>query len=136
MKPVDRRTALLGLAVSSTLAPIGRAAAQTSPPQGTELFPGVRSVDLTKRDSMIPAYKTVSMQDVIFQPGAVFPPTAMANDMVCHMVEGELSITQGGSGEFAVKKGDVWTCSKGVTEGGKNNASTVATMRVINLLTA
>jgi quercetin dioxygenase-like cupin family protein len=137
MEHVDRRTALIGLAVASALVPAGRVAAQTySPTEGKELFPGVRLVDLTKRDSMISAYKTVSMQDVVFQPGAVFPPTSMANDMVCHVLEGELTVSQGGSGEFAVKKGDVWSCSRGVTEGGKNNGSTVAVMRVINLLTA
>ena len=134
MEHVDRRTALIGLAVASTL-PGGRVAAQTSSTAGQEVFPGVRVLELTKRESMIAAYKTVSMRDVIFQPGAVFPPTAMPNDMICHMVEGELAVTQGGSMGLTAKKGDVWTCSKGVTEGGKNNGSTVAVMRVIDLLT-
>ncbi|HEX2135197.1 MAG TPA: cupin domain-containing protein [Microvirga sp.] len=135
MEHLDRRTALIGLAVACTALP-GRVAAQTSPADGKEIFPGVRLVDHTTRDSMISAYKTVSMQDVIFQPGAVFPSTTMANDMVCHMLEGELAVTQGGSMEFAARKGDVWSCSKGTTESAKNNGSTAAVMRVINLLTA
>src|SRR5881396_2001170 len=39
--------------------------------------------------------------------------------------------------EFIVKKGDVWTCAKGLnTEGTKNKGSAVAVMRIIDLLTA
>jgi hypothetical protein len=42
----------------------------------------VRRVDLGKRDSMIPAYKTVSMRDVVYQPNSKSMNMGMANDMV------------------------------------------------------
>ena len=57
-------------------------------------------------------------------------------DMVCHITEGELSVRQNDK-QFTVKKGDVWSCTKGVnTEGTKNSGDTVAVMRIIDLLTA
>ena len=60
----------------------------------------------------------------------------MMNDMVCHMTEGELSVVQNNN-KFTVKKGDVWTCAKGnTTEGTQNTGSTVATMRIADLMTA
>jgi uncharacterized cupin superfamily protein len=55
--------------------------------------------------------------------------------MLCHMTEGELTVVQNKK-EFIVKKGDVWTCSKGLnTEGTQNKGSAVAVMRIIDLLT-
>ena len=39
-----------------------------APSQGTEIAPGVRRVDLGKRESMISPYKTVAMRDVVYQP--------------------------------------------------------------------
>jgi hypothetical protein len=38
--------------------------------------------------------------------------------------------------EFKAKKGDVWSCAKGMPENGKNIGNTVAIMRVIDLLPA
>ena len=61
-----------------------------APNQGTEIAPGVRRVDLGTRESMIPAYKTVSMRDVVYQPNSKSMNPGMANDMVCHCLEGEL----------------------------------------------
>ena len=59
------------LSQAQTLGPVGRAAAQSSgPPEGREVAPGVRRVDYSKRATMIPNYKTVSMRDTIYQPGA------------------------------------------------------------------
>jgi hypothetical protein len=38
--------------------------------------------------------------------------------------------------QFTVKKGDVWTCAKGITsEGTQNKSDAVAIMRFIDLLT-
>ena len=60
----------------------------------------------------------------------------MMNDMLCHMTEGELAVVQNDK-QFTVKKGDVWTCAKGITtEGTQNKGNTVAIMRIIDLLTA
>ena len=105
------------------------------PNDGRERAPGVRQVDLGKRDSMMPAYKTVSMRDVIYQPGSKTQSPVMQNDMVCHCLTGELHIDQGEGKQFTAKTGDVWTCAKGMPENTTNNGSVVAIMRVTDLLT-
>jgi quercetin dioxygenase-like cupin family protein len=137
MEHLNRRHALLSIAVASTLVSPGRAAAQSSGPatEGREIAPGVRRADYTKRETMIPNYKTVLMRDHIYQPGASTSGSTMPNDMVCHMLEGELTVDTG-SGDNVYKKGDVWSCAKGMPERTKNTGSTVAIMRIIDLLPA
>jgi quercetin dioxygenase-like cupin family protein len=136
MNHLSRRHALLSIAAASTLIPTAPASAQTSDaPQGREIASGVRRVDYTKRETMIPNYKTVAMRDNIYQPGASTSGSSMSNDMVCHMLEGELTVDTG-SGDTVYKKGDVWSCAKGMPERSKNTGSTVAIMRVIDLLPA
>ncbi|WP_262271681.1 cupin domain-containing protein [Microvirga yunnanensis] len=136
MEQLNRRHALLGLAIASTGIPARPAAAQSSgAPEGREIAPGVRRVDYTKRETMIPNYKTVSMRDNIYQPGAGTSGSSMSNDMVCHMLEGELTVNTG-AGDTVYKKGDVWSCAKGMPEYSKNTGTTVAIMRVIDLLPA
>ncbi|KLK91532.1 hypothetical protein AA309_19215 [Microvirga vignae] len=135
MGQLNRRHALLSIAAASTLVPSRQAVAQSSAsPEGREIAPGVRRVDYTKRDTMIPNYKTVSMRDNIYQPGASTSGSSMGNDMVCHMLEGELPVDTG-SGDTVYKKGDVWSCGKRMPERSKNTGNTVALMRVIDLLT-
>src|SRR5262245_8493341 len=136
MKDIDRRSVLaFGLATTSAVALAESATAQPySPSEGTEIAPGVRRVDLGKRESMIPAYKTVSMRDLVYQPKSKSANPAMANDMVCHCLEGELKINQGPGKDFTAKKGDVWSCNKGLPENTENVGSGVAIMRVIDLL--
>ena len=138
MSDVDRRSALaFGLAGVSGLVLSDAAVAQTySPTEGKELAKGVRQVDLGERASLIAPYKTVRLRDIVLQPGAKTPDNAMMNDMLCHMAEGELAVVQNDT-QFTVKKGDVWTCAKGITtEGTQNKGSTVAIMRIIDLLPA
>ncbi len=137
MKDLDRRTAVaLGLATTAATFAPPHAAAQTTygPNDGREVAPGVRRVDLSRRESMIPAYKTVSMRDMIYQPGAVGTGPSMPNDMVCHCLEGELQVDLGPGMQFTAKKGDVWTCAKGMPESASNKGSTVTIMRVTDLL--
>jgi quercetin dioxygenase-like cupin family protein len=105
-----------------------------APNQGTEIAPVVRRVDLSKRESMIPTYKTVAMRDVVYQPKSKSANRSMANDMVCHCLEGKLRVNQGPGKDFTVKKGDVWSCNKGLPENNENISSGVAIMRVIDLL--
>jgi len=134
MADIDRRSMLsLGVAASTLVIPT-MASAQA--PAGKELAPGVRQVDLGERPSSIPAYKTVRMRDIVIAPGASTPENDMMNDMVCHLTEGELAVVQNKK-EFTVKKGDVWSCAKGLnTEGTKNKSNAVAIMRIIDLLPA
>jgi quercetin dioxygenase-like cupin family protein len=138
MTDMDRRsTFAFGLVTASLLALPKSAVAETyGSDEGKELAPGVRQVNLGKRDTMIPSYKTVSMRDFVYQPGASTTSPTMGNDMVCHCLEGEFMITQGEGMEFKAKKGDVWSCAKGMPENGKNTGNTVAIMRVIDLLPA
>jgi len=135
MKKIDRRSALtVTLAAAASAAITKHATAQTSNAgAGKEIAPGVKQVDLGKaRASMIPAYKNVSMRDVVYQPKAKTSNPGMKNDMVCHCAEGELRIKQGPSMEFVAKKGDVWSCNKGLPEDTENVSRGVSIMRVID----
>jgi quercetin dioxygenase-like cupin family protein len=141
MKDLNRRAAVgLGLATATAvLAMPQRATAETygpsyGPTDGKERGPGVRQVDLSRRESMVPGYKTVSMRDIIYQPGSKSQSPTMPNDMVCHCLTGELHIDQASGRQFTVKQGDVWTCAKGEPENITNNGSAVGIMRVIDLL--
>ena len=137
MLDIDRRSALaIGIAGLSGLVLPEQAAAQTyGPNEGKELTQGVRQIDLGERESLIPAYKKVRLRDIVLQPGAKTPDNAMMNDMLCHMTEGDLAVVQNDK-QFTVKKGDVWTCAKGITtEGTQNKGNAVAIMRIIDLLT-
>ncbi len=136
MEQINRRSALAcGLVGVYGLVLSEQAVAQT-PTAGKELAPGVRQVDLGERESLIPAYGKVRLRDIVLQPGAKTTENAMMNDMLCHLTEGELEVVQNAK-KFTVKKGDVWTCAKGITtEGTQNNGSTIAIMRIIDLLPA
>src|SRR4051812_33634269 len=141
----DRRLALtLGLtALGGALATPTRTAAQPyRPDEGVERAPGVRLVHVSDRasmamggrDTVLPGYKSIRMDDVIYQPGAKSIGNTMPNDMVCQCIEGEMQLDHGHGHTFSAKKGDVWTCVKGQPEHVENTGSTVAIMRVINLL--
>lgn len=141
MKEINRRSALaLGMAVTAVplVAWTGPAAAKTyGPTEGTEIFPGVRLVTLGTQESRLQGYKTIAMEDVVFQPKSTIPlGDVMADDMVCSVTEGELDIVAGDM-KFTAKSGDVWSCAKGSTkESAINNGTVVAVMRVINLKAA
>ena len=141
MEDIQRRSAvMLGLATTTAaLVAPPSATAETygpsyGPGDGRERAPGVRMVDISRRESMVPAYKTVSMRDIIYQPGAKTASPTMANDMVCHCLDGELHIDHGEGRQFVARKGDVWSCAKGMPEAATNTGGTVAIMRVIDLL--
>src|SRR5688572_25512714 len=139
MEDIDRRSALAlrlttAVALPALLTPTPAFAQRYRPDEGKELAPGVRRIDLTKRASQIPAYATVSMRDIVYQPGSKSDNPAMKNDMVCHYLEGELHVSQGPDMQFVAKTGDVWSCKKGMPEANVNNGSTVAIMRVIDLI--
>ena len=141
MVEISRRSALALGATAAALPMVAwattAAAQKYSPTDGTEIFPGVRLVTLGERHSMIPAYATVFMEDVIFDPkGAIPLGDVMVDDMVCTVTEGELEIVAGDMA-FTAKEGDVWSCAKGSTrESAVNNGAVPAVMRVINLRTA
>jgi hypothetical protein len=133
MTKVDRRSALtIGLAAASA-AMVNPAAAQTSGYKDTTPWPGVvvRAYD-GETPSLIPGFKTVSMRDVIMQPGSKTAGPPMMNAMVCHITEGELRVEQDGK-TFTAKKDFVWTCNKDTKEQVSNDGRVVATMRITDL---
>ena len=131
MRNIERRSALsLGLAATAALA----AEAPTST-QAAQPMPITRKTWGTS-ECMIPGYKSVSMRDIVYQPGAKTSDPSKPNDMICHVPEGELLVTHSDGMKFIAKKGQVWTCSKGIGEQVHNVSSTLAIMRIIDLLHA
>jgi len=133
MSKVDRRSALaLGLAAAS-IAVVKPAAAQTTGYKDTTPWPGVvvRAYD-GETPSLIPGFKTVSLRDLIVQPGSKTMGPPMMNAMVCHITEGELLVEQEGK-TFTAKKNFVWTCNKDTKEQVSNPGSVVAIMRITDL---
>jgi len=136
MQEVSRRSAVaLGLAAAS-MAVVKPAAAQTTDPlagKDESPFPGVVVRTFGEERSLIPGFKTVSMRDVILQPGAKLPENAvMMNAMLCHITEGELRVVQDGE-PFAAKRNYAWTCNKGTKEHAVNDSDAVAIMRILDL---
>jgi hypothetical protein len=136
MKELNRRSALtVGLAAASA-AMVTPAASQTPDPlagKDVSPWPGgvVRSYGETP--ALIPGFKSVSLRDVIIQPGAKSPENSMMMDaMVCHITEGELQVVQDGK-TLTAKKNFVWTCNKGTKEHVVNAGSVVAIMRITDL---
>ena len=133
MQKVNRRSAVaLGLAAASA-AMVKPAAAQTTDYKDATPWPGVvvRAYG-GETPSLIPGFKTVSMRDIIMQPGSKTMAPTMENAMICHITEGELHIEQDGK-TFTAKKDFVWTCNKDTKEQAFNDGRVVAIMRITDL---
>jgi len=133
MTQVDRRSALaIGLAAASA-AMVKPAAAQTTNYKDTTVAPGVVNRVYGEGPSIIPGFKTVSLRDIIIQPGSKTPENqVMMNAMICHITEGELRVVQDGK-TFTAKKDFVWTCNKDTKEHSANDGRVVAIMRITDL---
>jgi len=133
MTQVDRRSALaIGLAAASA-AMVKPAAAQTTNYKDTTVAPGVVNRVYGEGPSIIPGFKTVSLRDIIIQPGSKTPENqVMMNAMICHITEGELRVVQDGK-TFTAKKDFVWTCNKDTIEHSANDGRVVAIMRITDL---
>src|SRR5215204_4573740 len=123
MPDLDRRSALVfGITAASTpvlphaveagTSGMSGSSAMSQATEGTEVYPGVRRIEYGSRASMIPAYKAVSMRDMVY-----------------HMLEGELAVNQGPGMDFVFTKGNVWVSRKGMPESHRNTGSSVAIMR-------
>jgi hypothetical protein len=132
MKTLNRRSALtIGLAaVSATV--VKPAASQPGDYKDTTVAPGVVARAYGETPAMIPGFKTVTLRDIIVQPGAKTTENVMANAMVCHIFEGELRVVQDGK-TITAKKNYVWTCNKGTKEQVSNEGPAVAIMRIADL---
>ena len=133
MTQVDRRSALgIGLAAASA-AMVKPAAAQTMDYKDTTVAPGVVNRVYGEGSSIIPGFKTVSLREIIIQPGSKTPENqVMMSAMVCHITEGELRVVQDGK-TFTAKKNFVWTCNKDTIEHSANDGRVVAIMRITDL---
>jgi hypothetical protein len=136
MKKVDRRSALaIGLAAASA-AMVKPAMAQAPDPlagKDTSPWPGVVVRSYGESPSLIPGFKTVSMRDIIVQPGAKTAAPPMMNAMVCHILEGEMRVEQEAK-TFTAKKNFCWTCNKGTKETVYNDGRVPAIMRITDLM--
>src|SRR6184192_2676174 len=108
MEAIDRRTALVGVGAAA-VALAGSIQHVSAQQPGTSLNPvqreGLETKILDEGPSMIPGYKKVRLLDVIVQPGKSFGPNKIETPMVCHMLEGEMEITQDTeAGTFTAKK--------------------------------
>jgi quercetin dioxygenase-like cupin family protein len=140
MVETGRRSVMaLGLAAAATPALLSSRAAIAAqaygPDEGKEVAPGVREIEVSKRDAVIPGYKSVIMLDIVFQPGARAPKETMEHAVICHMVEGEVTVLLDGQ-ELKAKKNDVYTCAKGMVDESRNDGDVVALMRAIVLVSA
>ena len=137
MQGVSRRSAVaLGLAATSVATVQPTAAQTTDPLAGKDASPAPGLVVRTfgEERSIIPGFATVSMRDVILQPGAQTEENAvMMNAMICHIPEGELRVVQDGK-TFTARTNYAWTCNKGTKEHVVNDSDTVAVMRILDLM--
>jgi hypothetical protein len=134
MEKVNRRSAVaLGLAAASA-AMVKPGAGQTMDHKDATPWPGVVVRAYSgETPAIIPGFKSVSMRDVIVQPGSKTMGPPMENAMVCHITEGELLVDQEGK-TFTAKKNFVWTCNKGTKETVSNVSSAVGIMRITDLM--
>ena len=138
MENINRRVALtLGFAAAPGLV-FGASAAEApyAPDFGKEIAPGVRQVDLGAAPSMLSGYKTVSMRDLVFQPGAnTFDPMAQ-NDMIGHVTYGLIRLRLDEREGVAKKDIAPWTTPKGMKTAYRNTGTDVAVLRFIDLINA
>ena len=135
MRKIDRRSALaIGLAAASAavMQPAAAQPVDLNAGKETTLYPGVVQRAYGESPSIIPGFKTVSMRDIIMQPGSKTMGPPMRNAMVCHITEGELRVVQEEK-TFTAKKNFVWTCNKDTKEQAFNDGNVVAIMRITDL---
>jgi hypothetical protein len=136
MQKVNRRSAM-SLTLAAASATLVKPAAAQAPDaivgKDVEQAPGVVLRTYGDEHSMIPGFKTVTMRDVIVQPGSkTKEDNVMPNAMVCHITEGELRVVQDGK-SFVAKKNYAWTCNKGTKEHVINEGKVVGIMRITDL---
>lgn len=138
MKTMNRRSAIALGVTAAAITPLFTLAASAKkygPKEGKEIAPGVRVVEVSTGNSDIPAYKSIAIVDVVFQPGAHAPQMVMDNDMVCTIASGAFTIKKADK-EFNLKTGDMYTCAKGKTDEATNTSKEVGVHRIAVLIPA
>jgi hypothetical protein len=101
---------------------------------GATVIAGMDIKVIKEAASMIPGFPKVRLREATYRPGGRSKNT-MQNPMVCECSQGALDVTHDGN-TFTAKQGDIWTCDTGTVEENVYNGSTVAVMRVFDLLPA
>lgn len=135
MDKLNRRSALAFGLVAAAAAVVKPVAAQTMDMtvKDTTLAPGVVQRAYGESAAIIPGFKSVSLRDIIIQPGSKTGENPMKHAMVCHITEGELRIVQEGK-TITAKKNHVWTCDKNTKEQAFNDGKVVGIMRITDLM--
>jgi hypothetical protein len=136
-RKLNRRSALafgLGAVAAAVVKPAASQTMDMTPGKDTTVAPGVVMRTFGgEGPAIIPGFKSVSMRDIIIQPGSKTADNPMKNAMVCHITEGELRLVQDGK-TFTAKKNHVWTCDKGTKEQAFNDGKVVGIMRITDLM--
>ena len=87
-------------------------------------------------ESVIPGTSTIRLRTITFQPGAGGNrKITMKRSMICEITRGALDSVVDGK-PVRRNTGDIYTCKRGLVLSNKNNGTTVAVMRVLDLMPA
>ena len=130
-KMLGRRDVLeLSIAGASVLA-VGTA----SDVLAADIKPMTRKV-IKEAESVIPGVPKIRLWTMTFQPGAGGSrKITMKRSMICEMTQGALDTIVDGK-PVRRNTGDIYTCKAGLVIQNKNNGTTVAVMRVFDLMPA
>ena len=130
-KKLGRRDVLeLSIAGASVLA-LGTA----SDVLAAEKKPITRKV-IKEAESVIPGVPKIRLRTITFQPGAGGSrKITMKRSMICEITQGALDSVVDGK-PVRRNTGDIYTCKTGLVLSSKNNGTTVAVMRIFDLMPA
>ena len=130
-KTLGRRDVLeLSIAGASVLA-LGTA----SDVLAAEKKPITRKV-IKEAESVIPGVPKIRLRTITFQPGAGGSrKITMKRSMICEITQGALDSVVDGK-PVRRNTGDIYTCKPGLVLENKNNGTTVAVMRIFDLMPA
>jgi hypothetical protein len=89
---------------------------------------------IKEAESVIPGAPKIRLRTATFAPGASNKIT-MKNSMICEITQGALDGAVDGK-PVRRNTGDIYTCKPGLVVENKNNGTTVAVMRIFDLLPA
>lgn len=87
--------------------------------------PGIKRIDLQRRDISVPGYEAVQTR-IDFDPGAVAPRHSHPGEEIIYVLEGLLEYQVGDGPPVTLKEGDVLFIPAGVVHSAKNVGSSNA----------
>jgi len=90
---------------------------------------------IKEAQSVIPGVPKIRLRTLTFQPGAGGRIVTMKNSMICEITQGALDSVVDGK-PVRRNTGDIYTCKTGLVLSSKNNGTTVAVMRIFDLMPA